>query len=482
MKQMILLVLSMILLTGFSSVGDAVNEGTYTQISQETAKEMMSRDDGHVIVDVRRQDEYDVGHIPGAVLIPNESIGTEMPVELPDLDQIILVYCRSGNRSRQAVEKLAQMGYTGIYEFGGIINWTGEIVTTAEEHEAGAEEEKESGTAVLSFSSFDGGGYVYSAEIGDPSVLTYTFLRDYGTRDELDTGSPYEAVFTFTGLKPGKTVVNIYGVSPVAGNDDSIYMAVVDDMLNVTLKAERQISSFFLDRSGEIRYDNYNISHGRDGYHVSVNDGPEQYIDRKTADDLMQVIEAYDLAGWDGFDASADNVLDGESFWLDIRLTDGSRILAQGDNVYPENYAAAISRIQEILDNAATESSMALEGRTDVQEMKIRVTDGTHTIVYQLNNSAPAASLYDMLPFDVPVENYGSNEKIFYPAGDVYAQDGIEGGGEAGGLALFSPWGNVVMYYDSFGAYPGLYILGEAVEGMEQVRALSGMVHVEKAE
>ncbi len=104
---------------------------SYTQISQEEAKEMMKKDDGHVIVDVRRQDEYDSGHIPGAILIPNESIGTERPKELPDLDQIILIYCRSGRRSKEAAQKLFNMGYTRIYEFGGIIDWTGDIVKDA---------------------------------------------------------------------------------------------------------------------------------------------------------------------------------------------------------------------------------------------------------------------------------------------------------------------------------------------------------------
>lgn len=98
----------------------------YKQISQDEAKAMMARDDDHIIVDVRRQDEYDAGHIPGAILIPNESIDKERPKELPDLDQIILVYCRSGRRSKEASEKLAKMGYTNIYEFGGIITWPGE--------------------------------------------------------------------------------------------------------------------------------------------------------------------------------------------------------------------------------------------------------------------------------------------------------------------------------------------------------------------
>ena len=128
--SLILLLLTVLSLSGCAQKLDG--EGmvnSYTQISQEQAKEMMAQDDGHIVVDVRRQDEYDAGHIPGAVLIPNESIGTERPEELPDLNQIILIYCRSGNRSKQAAQKLFDMGYTNIFEFGGIIDWTGEIVT-----------------------------------------------------------------------------------------------------------------------------------------------------------------------------------------------------------------------------------------------------------------------------------------------------------------------------------------------------------------
>ena len=128
--------LALLILTGcaFMQVmdGDGM-ENSYQQISQDEAKRMMEADDGHVVVDVRRQDEYDAGHIPGAVLIPNESIAADPPAELPDPDQIILIYCRSGNRSKQAAQKLFDMGYTNVYEFGGISTWTGEIVTTEEE-------------------------------------------------------------------------------------------------------------------------------------------------------------------------------------------------------------------------------------------------------------------------------------------------------------------------------------------------------------
>ena len=106
-----------------------VYKPAYVSISQDEAKLMMKDDDGHVIVDVRRADEYAQGHIPGAILIPNEEIGTKQPNELPDKNQIILVYCRTGRRSKEASQKLADMGYVNVYEFGGIEDWTGDVVT-----------------------------------------------------------------------------------------------------------------------------------------------------------------------------------------------------------------------------------------------------------------------------------------------------------------------------------------------------------------
>ncbi len=112
-----------------ASIADVTESLSYRQISQEEAKKMMALEGSQVILDVRTQEEYDAGHIPGAILIPNETITDTPPEELPMLDQIILIYCRSGNRSKQAAEKLAAMGYTNIYEFGGINTWDGEIVT-----------------------------------------------------------------------------------------------------------------------------------------------------------------------------------------------------------------------------------------------------------------------------------------------------------------------------------------------------------------
>lgn len=99
----------------------------YRQVSMEEGLELMREDSGYVLVDVRRADEFEEGHIPGAINLPNESIGTEKIPELPDKDQTIYVYCRSGNRSKQAARKLAELGYKNIIEFGGILDYSGEI-------------------------------------------------------------------------------------------------------------------------------------------------------------------------------------------------------------------------------------------------------------------------------------------------------------------------------------------------------------------
>ncbi len=103
--------------------------GKCRHITQEEAKTIMKGSDSYILLDVRRPDEYAERHIPGAICIPNETIGTEELTQLPDKDQTILVYCRSGSRSKQAALKLAQLGYTNILEFGGILEWTGETTS-----------------------------------------------------------------------------------------------------------------------------------------------------------------------------------------------------------------------------------------------------------------------------------------------------------------------------------------------------------------
>ena len=125
---------AVMLLSGCSSA-------SYTQITQDEAMKMMQEQTDCLIVDVRRPDEFAEGHIAGAVNVPNETIEDEAPEALPDKEQTLLVYCRSGNRSKEASQKLADMDYTNVYEFGGINTWEGEIVT-GEEETVSAEEER----------------------------------------------------------------------------------------------------------------------------------------------------------------------------------------------------------------------------------------------------------------------------------------------------------------------------------------------------
>ena len=108
-------------------LGGTENMETYTSISMEEAKEAFAQEGSYIIVDVRRADEYAQGHIPGAINIANEEIIDDDPAELSDKDQLIYVYCRSGRRSQEAAAKLAALGYSNVIEFGGIMDWTGEI-------------------------------------------------------------------------------------------------------------------------------------------------------------------------------------------------------------------------------------------------------------------------------------------------------------------------------------------------------------------
>jgi len=104
-------------------------EGSYIQISMDEAVKMMEQETDYIILDVRTPEEFAQEHIPGAINVPNETIRKKAIPELPREDQLILVYCRSGNRSKQASEKLVSLGYTNVYEFGGINEWTGETVS-----------------------------------------------------------------------------------------------------------------------------------------------------------------------------------------------------------------------------------------------------------------------------------------------------------------------------------------------------------------
>ena len=127
-KKWILLFLGLLLLTACGAPTKNDQELVYLNITAEEAKKLMDSEEGCIILDVRTREEYDQGHIPGAILIPNTEIEAKAADLLPDKEQLILVYCRSGRRSKLAAQSLAALGYTNIREFGGILDWPYEVV------------------------------------------------------------------------------------------------------------------------------------------------------------------------------------------------------------------------------------------------------------------------------------------------------------------------------------------------------------------
>ena len=123
MKKLVFLLLAVMMLTACGQDKENDQGAVYVNITAEEAKEIMDTEEGYVILDVREQDEYDAGHISGAILIPFTQIEAKANEMLPDKDQLILVYCRSGRRSKIAAEALVKLGYTNIKEFGGILDW-----------------------------------------------------------------------------------------------------------------------------------------------------------------------------------------------------------------------------------------------------------------------------------------------------------------------------------------------------------------------
>ena len=127
MKKLILLLLAVMMLTACGQDKENDQGAVYVNITAEEAKEIMDSEEGYIILDVRTQEEYDQGHIPGAIVISHEEIAEKSEDVLTDKDQLILVYCRSGRRSKLAAEALVELGYTNIKEFGGIIDWPYEV-------------------------------------------------------------------------------------------------------------------------------------------------------------------------------------------------------------------------------------------------------------------------------------------------------------------------------------------------------------------
>ncbi len=191
----------LLLLTACGAAPEAVAEEGYRLIPQEEAAAMME-EDGVLVLDVRREDEYAEGHIPGAVNLPNEDITVEEEPELlPDKEQTILVYCRSGRRSAEAAKKLAALGYTQVYDFGGVLSWTGELVT--------AEEEAQSWPNVVDFyfPANPTTGYSWAAVIDDPAVASLDEQYFPNSSDLGMTGVGGIQWYRIRGLSEGMTSI-----------------------------------------------------------------------------------------------------------------------------------------------------------------------------------------------------------------------------------------------------------------------------------
>ena len=127
MKKLIFILLAVMMLTACGQDKENDQGAVYMNITAEEAKQIMDTEEGYIILDARTQEEYDEGHIPGAIVISHEEIAEKAEKVLTDKEQLILVYCRSGRRSKIAAEALVELGYTNIKEFGGIIDWPYEV-------------------------------------------------------------------------------------------------------------------------------------------------------------------------------------------------------------------------------------------------------------------------------------------------------------------------------------------------------------------
>ena len=128
MKKMIFLLLAVMLLTACGQDKENDQGAVYVNITAQEAKQIMDTEEGYIVLDVRTQEEYNQGHISGAILIRDTEVKEKAEEVLADKDQLILVYCRSGRRSKLAAEALGELGYTNVKEFGGIIDWPYEVI------------------------------------------------------------------------------------------------------------------------------------------------------------------------------------------------------------------------------------------------------------------------------------------------------------------------------------------------------------------
>lgn len=207
---------------------------SYRHISQAEARKMMETQTGYILLDVRTRKEYDEGHIPDAICVPNEAIQKTPPSELPDKNQLILVYCRSGRRSKAAAQKLADMGYTNIIDFGGITGWQGELARTtagdAGMETANGKFTKESRIKdVASDSAFAGYGR-----------LLFPVQKNYMQGDTLGN----LGLTWYTNIRPEETVEVVNGLHSRAAAKETIFLDIYTETEKEDDPAKRDTGLF----------------------------------------------------------------------------------------------------------------------------------------------------------------------------------------------------------------------------------------------
>lgn len=211
------------------------------------------------------------------------------------------------------------------------------------------------GESILSFSSFDGGGYVYTAAVENTALLSFTCSREYGSsRKSYETGSAYQMVFKFTGIEPGETRIFISAESPVLEYYEMTFIATVNEKLEVSLSPEQSLAGIKLYHYGRrIPSVYYEMTRKEQDYYLSVNYEDPFLISSETAETLYNTFTTYDLAAWNGFSEIGPDALESETFDLEIRLSDGTLLRAVGDNAFPPHYREAMEAMTAALENTA---------------------------------------------------------------------------------------------------------------------------------
>ena len=365
--------------------GASENNSAYQQITQEEAMQIMEEENDYVILDVRRPDEYDSGHIPGAICIPNEEIDDVPPEELPDLDQLILVYCRSGRRSKEAAEKLAAMGYTDVREFGGIITWEGEIVSS--------EAEEAVSTADLSDASVDNDGAAPSSRESDTGSLR--IVKDAQYTYEFDENG---LCIAGTGLD-GSGFTSTYDTNadglPVnryinTGNGDELYetyeYAADGSLSSLTVNPGKEEQVVFqYDEGGRLTYaDNYFLFPGmgfRNAAFSWDHDGR-----------LIKVVSSYAVT--------------------EEELVSWVARAGAGEEVTEENRAAALKRLQDFFENKQPEKTD--DGKILLEEQTQTYTYDTEGRVTEYQDTMRDTAVYAWLQKGREIDSYERTDGLSF--------------------------------------------------------------------